>query len=268
MWHRSDTYWLLDRTIKIRSQSDEFSEALEAVLGHATPPYEAARPANSYLISLDDDTLTVFRDCARIVETSSVPKALELFLADLNRHILYSFDGFAAHAGVVRHPSGRVLVFPGSSGAGKSTLTAAAVIAGFEYLSDEALCVPYSENTALPYLKPINLMDWSRSNLRIDDDVAVERPIAPTSLGALHRDPAPVTDIIHIERPGSPGIERIRSNESVGRLIEMSFNHYRNPAKTFETVTTMAGGSKAWQLTYDDPMDAAELLFDRFSEPA
>lgn len=267
MWHRSETYWLLDRTIKVRSESDEFSDALEAVLGHATPPYEAARSANSYLISRDGGALTVFRDCARIVETGSVPRALELFLADLNRHILYGFDGFAAHAGVVRHPSGRVLVFPGSSGAGKSTLTAASVIAGFEYLSDEALCVPYGNNTALPYLKPINLTDWSRDNLRIDDDVAVERPIAPTSLGTLHGAPAPVTDIIHLERPRPLNIEQIRANESVGRLIEMSFNHYRSPAETFQTVTAMAGSSNAWRLTYEDPMKAAELLFDRFSEP-
>lgn len=265
MWHRSETYWLLDRTIKVRSQSDDFSNALEAVLGHATPPHQSARSRDSYFIAASDTGYRVFRDCSRIVDTNSLDRAIELFLADLNRHILYSYEGFAAHAGVVRHPSGRVLVFPGSSGTGKSTLTAAAVLAGFEYLSDEALCVPYGERAALPYLKPINLMDWSRSHLGIDDDIVTERPVSPLAIGKAHRDAAQVTDIVHLKRPQPLSISRVGSNRSVGTLIEMSFNHYRQPEMTFRTVTGLAGGATTWELSYTSAVEAAAELFERFS---
>lgn len=267
MWRRSDTFWLLDRTIRIRSQSDAFSSALDAVLGHASPPHQSARANDSYLIAQAEGRYTVFRDCSRIVETTSLDRAIELFLADLNRHILYGYDGFAAHAGVVRHPAGRVLVFPGTSGAGKSTLTAAAVLAGFEYLSDEALCVEYGERDALPYLKPINLMDWSRTHLGIDDDAVIERPISPLALGKVHRDPEPVTDIVHLQRQKPLELEKVGSNRSVGTLVEMSFNHYRDPAETFRTVTKIAADAATWELSYDSAVDAARLLFERFSRP-
>lgn len=265
MWHRSDTYWLLDRTIRVRSQSNTFSNALESVLGHATPPHESARARDSYFIATSDGQYTVYRDCSRVVEAASVDRAIEQFLADLNRHILYSYRGFAAHAGVVRHPSGRVLVFPGTSGTGKSTLTAASVLAGFEYLSDEALCVEYGETKALPYLKPINLMDWSRSHLGIDDDIVNERPISPIVLGKAHRSAEAVTDIVHLGRGRPLSIEGVGSNKSVGTLIEMSFNHFHEPASTFRTVTGIAAGAATWDLSYDSAVEAAEFLLDRFS---
>ena len=265
MWHRSETYWLLDRTIRIRSQSNAFSGTLESVLGHATPPHRSARAGDSYFIAVGNGRYTVYRDCIQVVETESVDRAVEFFLADLNRHILYSFGGFAAHAGVVRHPSGRLAVLPGTSGTGKSTLTAAAVLAGFEYLSDEALCVRYGETEALPYLKPINLMDWSRSHLGIDEDTVIERPISPLALGKVHRNPEIVTDIVHLDRGRTLAIERVGSNNSVGTLVQMSFNHFRDPAETFHTVTKIAAGAATWELSYDSALDAARLLFDRFN---
>lgn len=266
-WRRSETYWLLDRTIRVRSQSDPFSDALAVVLGHATPPHRAARAGDSYFICARDGTYTVCRERTRVVETDSMARAMELLLADMNRHILFSYRGFAAHAGVVRHPSGRTLIFPGTSGAGKSTLTAASVLSGFEYLSDEALCVPYGEVTALPYLKPINLSDWSRHHLDIDGEVVGEKPISPIALGDVHRTPATVTDIVHLHREEDLNLNALGSNRSVGTLIEMSFNHFRKPEQAFRTATRLAAGARSWKLSYDSAISAAHLLFERFSRP-
>lgn len=265
MWHRSETYWLLDRTIKVRSQSDEFSEYLASLLAHAKPPHLAARSKDSYFIRYEDGKFSVYRDCAKVVEVSELNRAMDLFLADLNRHLLYSYEGFAAHAGTVGHPNGRVVVLPGESGAGKSTLTAAAVQAGFEYLSDEAVCVEYGSTLVQPYLKPINLLDWSRHHLGIDSENAAELPVSPGQLGAIRIGPGEVTDVVFLDRPGDLELIQRRGNEAVGRLIEMSFNHYREPAKTFETVTKMAQQSQVWTLTYDDPIKASQAMFEWFS---
>ena len=213
----------------------------------------------------DREVYTIFRDCARVVESSDRRRAMELFLADLNRHLLYSYNGFAAHAGVVRHPSGRVIIFPGQSGAGKSTLTAAAVQAGFEYLSDEAVCVEYGSNLAQPYLKPINLLAWSRHHLGIDADPVAELPIAPTHLGGVSERTRRDHRHVFSQPSGDLDLAPRRANEAVGKLIEMSFNHYREPAKTFQTVTGLAQRSQAWELTYDDPIKAAQMLYEHFT---
>src|SRR5512136_1043844 len=64
--------------------------------------------------------------------------------------------GAAVHAGVVAS-AGAVVAFPGESGAGKSTITAACLVAGFDYVSDEALCIDVADGRVVAYPKPIAL---------------------------------------------------------------------------------------------------------------
>ncbi len=47
-------------------------------------------------------------------------------------------------------------------------------------------------------------------------------------------------------------------------LLEMSFNHYKFGAQAFLLAARLANQSTAWRLTYDDPLRAGQLLWERF----
>ena len=263
MWTRRDTFWLLDRTVSIRSQSDSFSQRILDLFRHADPPFQQARPRDTYAVAVEDGQIKIYRDCHHVETAVSLEMAVSAFLVDLNRHMLYSFEGFSAHAGVVANAAGEAVLFPGTSGAGKSTLTSAAVRAGFGYLSDEALCVDFGSTEALPYLKPVNLARWSRHRLAIDDRPDFELPVPPADLGLLHDKPSRIAHVVQLERPAPLELVELPRSTSVGTLVKMSFTHYENPPETFRTVTEIARQSQSWMLRYDDPVEAAELLRDR-----
>ncbi len=99
---------------------------------------------------LADNDLVVFRDEEEVYRNQTTP-ALSYLLAQLTASAIEHFEGFAVHAGVVAI-DGRAIVIPAASGTGKTTLTAACLHAGFDYLSDEALCVlaRFAPRRALP----------------------------------------------------------------------------------------------------------------------
>ena len=72
----------------------------------------------------------------------------------------------AIHAGVIHHGD-VVAAFPARSGIGKSTLTGACLREGFDYVSDEALCLSYDSHLVQPYPRPLGLSSWSAHELGV-----------------------------------------------------------------------------------------------------
>lgn len=220
-----------------------------------------------------DTASCVHRDGAAAHEADDAGGAVAWVLAEVNAVALDGYQGFAAHAGVVaRH--GRAVAFPAQSGGGKTTLTAAAVAAGFAYLSDEALCVRFDGGEVEAYPRPLALSPWSRRHAGLDHVhahrlSAEEVAVTAAALGAW---PPPagvrlghVVELVR--RPGPPALLESRADEAMAQLVRHSFNHYKRPREIFELCASLAREARAWRLELSDPVDAAALLLERLGDP-
>lgn len=216
------------------------------------------------------DGLLVYRDCRLIGGGQEESAAIASLLASLNRVAVEKCNVFAAHAGVVAVGRGAIAL-PAVSGRGKSTLTAGCLLAGFRYVSDEAICVDMPSGNVIPYPKPLGLSERSRQMLGIDESAspfpagASEGFFTPASLGA--ETVSGPTRLQHVVIPeyGHEGAEltEVAASEAMGALLEMSFNHYKFGVDAFRLAAALANRSRAWRLRYGDPLEAGQLLMDR-----
>ncbi len=185
-------------------------------------------------------------------------------LVEVNRRALGGFDGLAVHAGVVGW-EGHAIAFPAPSGGGKTTLTAAAVAAGFTYVSDEALCVDLRALDVIPYPRPMALSPWSRAALRLE--VSDGEYVRPDSLGGpVASEPVRLHHVLSLQRgPSEPDLRPVHRSEAVIWLLGQAFNHFLRPNESFQAVTRLADDAQAWVLVYDDPVAAATLLHNRLT---
>lgn len=204
--------------------------------------------------------LRAFNDCKAVGSTGSPNEVLNAVMASMNRILIEDFTWFAVHAGVVQL-SDRIVAFPARSGEGKTTLTAACLISGFSYLSDEALVLD-DDGRVVSYPKPLALSPWTCEVLNLAERTDSERLFTADEIGGqVGTGGGPVTDIV-LARYGSStySMREIPRSNAVAALLEHSFNHYKDPARAFKLATSAAAGARVWKLEYDHPMAAAELL--------
>lgn len=192
----------------------------------------------------------------------------------LNSTAMELTPDLAIHAGVIRH--GEVVVaFPARSGVGKSTLTAACLREGFDYVSDEALCLRYDNHLAQPYPRPLGLSTWSAHELGVTgapagDDVLV----LPHEFGARSTavdEPLRLTHVVlprRIDGRTPPSLARAPASEAIEALLRMSFNHYRRPEDAVRLVASVVAAAHVSVLTYGEAGEAAALLAQTFGAPA
>ena len=196
--------------------------------------------------------------------------AFGAMMATLNRQVIKEYGGFALHAGVVAI-GGRAIAFPADSGGGKSTLTAACLQAGFDYVSDESLCIDVDSGSVEAYPKPLGLSPWSRQQLGIDDATLAfpadrnEGMVTPVGLGSsIATDPIELSHVVL----SAFGADRTALVEAPGHvamatLIEYSFNHYKHGERAFTLAAQLANQVHVWRLDYDDPVAAAQLVKEK-----
>jgi hypothetical protein len=263
---------VLRTPFRIACASAELGAAVEELF-EAFPRAVSASPAHQFLV-VDDCTGHARSRCIHTASATvdvSGPHgtALSWLLTTVNRAALDEFPGLAVHAGVLASgPS--VIAFPAPSGTGKTTLTAAGLLAGFSYVSDEALCVEAAGGELVPYPRALALSVWSRSAVGLDATPAVD--LAEGEVGfpahrlgaALATPPLGVAHIVQlVRRPGPCRLVPAERAEAMTWLLQRSFNHYKRPAHSFELTAAMARRASAWRLEYGDPTEAAALLRDR-----
>jgi len=189
----------------------------------------------------------------------------------MNKKALDGFSGFAVHAGVVAR-KGCAIALPAPSGAGKSTLVAAALGSGFDYVSDEALCVNFGSHEVVPYPRPLAASSWSLRAAGLDPSQGEELGddefvFGPDRIGGFLA--APPLELGHvvgmIRRPGPPALVGVAPSNAMAWLLERSFNHYKRPAESFELAAALARKARAWRLEFSDPLEAAALLSARLT---
>lgn len=204
--------------------------------------------------------------------SGSVRDALSLLLTAVNRAAIDAFAGFAVHAGVVAAGESAI-AFPAPSGTGKTTLAAAGLRAGFDYVSDEALCVGPAAGQLVPYPRALALSPWSRQavglghvdGIELDGETAVPVDVFDARVAVAPLKLAHVVKLVRAPGSGPGACELVPASrgEAMTWLIERSFNHYKRPAESFHVAAALARGAHAWRLAYSDPLEAAALLWDR-----
>ena len=192
-------------------------------------------------------------------------------MAEINTLAVANLELFAVHSGVVSGPGG-VLAFPAASGAGKSTITAACLMAGFEYLSDEALILT-DDGRVVPYPKPLSLSAETRRLLGLGNSVWPEAGLeevamTPVELGAsVGPGGSELRHVLILERGTGPSTTLIRqpSADTVTVLLRYSFNHYLRPEAAYRLACRVAARSEVWRLKLGHPAEAAELILTRLA---
>ena len=191
-------------------------------------------------------------------------------LGELNGAAVRAFDGLALHAGVVAR-DGRAIAFPATSGAGKSTLTAACLQAGFDYVSDEALCLRYGTVEAVPYPKPLAIAGTSAEMLGLSSRRWDTKDLVPAQkFGACVVSAPPVVEhVVLMERAaGASELEPLPPSAATQLVLSMAFNSFRDPVAAMQTATGVAASAHAWKLSVGRPLEAAQLLYDLSAMPA
>lgn len=273
MWVAEHQYEILGTRFGVRSDDAGVAVRVERLLDpFRIPDVRPLSQKNQFALAAsrpDDQRHHAFRDCRMIGRSDSWTHILDSFLANLNRRAIEEMAFLGVHAGVVASGS-RTIALPAASGAGKTTLVAACLQHGFDYLSDESLCLDYTNGAVIPYPKPLNLTPWSLEKLGLEmqeRDGSSKAPLAPAELGTVVSDPRQLTDVVLAERrPGPSELGPLPASETLGALLRYSFNHYKNPAATFKLATELARQCQGWALYFEDPADAAELLATELAE--
>ena len=220
-----------------------------------------------HLENPEDEVMLAYHNCKRMSGSLTWCGAAVDLMTRVNRMVIGDYQGYAIHAGVVALGDSAIAL-PADSGGGKTTLAAACVKAGFAYVSDEAMCVDPSTAAVVPYPKPFGMSVWTRRTIGLDDaslplppDGAEEAPVPPDLLGAVASGPLTLRHVVLSEYGHETAVLKpAGGGDAMLALLEYSFNHYKFGEQAFHLAARLATGAEAWRLTYDDPMEAAELL--------
>lgn len=193
----------------------------------------------------------------------SDPDPCAVAVAVLTAEVVTRSPLLCMHAGVVACRDG-VLAVPGMSGHGKTTLTAALVLAGCGYVSDEVLAVTRPPADAWPLRRPLALHHdvWPLLGLPVGDRPApgTERLVDPAALGRPGPS-GPVRHVLLTRRTGdAPSLRPAPRSSAVALLLWNSFNHFVAPRESFAAAVEIVRSAQVWTGTYRDAPDLAELV--------
>lgn len=221
--------------------------------------------------ALDDGSWALLADGGVVGRGRDLDEVIALLLTRVNALAITGYAGLAIHAGVVSR-AGRVVAFPAASGVGKSTLVAACLASGFDYVSDEALCIDLTSSRVEPYPKPIMLSPSAcrMVGLPVVDAGPDEVAVTAGTLGAeVARGDLGLAHVVELVRTdGPPRLVARPAATVMTSLLGMSFNHYRRPRAAFDTAVLAARTASAWRLEYPDPLSGARLLTEHLATDA
>ena len=243
----------------------ELGLELERLLGVFESPSTTGLMRSQFLVTYDRESRSycLYRDRELLHCSVDSPSLLTRLVVEINATAIASFTGLAAHAGVVADGVSAI-AYVGRSGTGKSTMVGASLSTSFDYVSDEALCVPYGSRCVVPYPKPIQLSARSRELLGLSsaDCSRAEALVTHADLGgSLASSPLELTHIVRLARRRGPAkLFEVPGSDAVTWLLEHAFNHFKRPKATFLTVTELAARCRTWVVEYEDALEASALV--------
>jgi hypothetical protein len=189
---------------------------------------------------------------------------LEALPSALNQIAASTASCVALHAGVVRSPSGAVVLLPARSGSGKTTLTAALVRDGWAYGSDEAVGVRPGSLTAVAYPKPLVLGLESQALLGLPPTGTVN--VLPAMIRAdavvLRGEVGPVGRVVlpHYEAGAAVSISELGPRDAAIGIIEHCLNLARVGQPGLEALCRLAVEVPVHRLVHGGVADASPAI--------
>lgn len=207
------------------------------------------------------------RDDVLVGGPVSEASALSTMTVDLNARAIASRpDHLNLHAAAVARGD-KGLLLPAHSGAGKTTLTAALVIAGCHYLTDEAASVDLDCLLVEPYAKPLSLSSASQTAVGCGQSEFGPIELLPASWlqpGCWSGPVAPGSIVFPNYMPDGPAeLTPITRGEALVELANNSFNFVDHGSRWLPSLRDLVAGCDCWRLTYGNALDAAALISDR-----
>jgi hypothetical protein len=209
----------------------------------------------------------VMRDGRPISAPSPISQAILELMADVNSAAVASRpDKLVLHAGAVSL-RGSGLLLPAQSGAGKSTMTAALILRGFRYLSDEAAAIDPISLEVEPYPKPLTLSGGSLALLGRHalpgDAGGLKQVVACSALraGAVSR-PVPARLLIFPSyQPGATStLTPMSRAEALVEVAGCSFNFVDHGGAWMPLLQRLVTACWCGRLTIGDLEEATELV--------
>lgn len=251
------SYRALDFSFTLECDDPELSDRLAVLLGAMRAPEPSTATSASYRIAGEQDGLVLTLD-GDVVARSLVPgDALDWLLWDLTRATATAgTERLLLHAGAVSRDGAGVII-PGVSGAGKSTLTAALVLSGFDYLTDEmAALSPDGSVSSFP--RPLSLDDGARTVLAATFGGVARlgaTPVAPDELrpGATAASARLRAVVMPRRGPASPAEPQVLStSDALLELITHSVNLDVHGGAGVAALAALADAVPCVRLSTDD----------------
>lgn len=235
---------------------------LARLLGHLLSDLASTSAPSSRRVSVAGQGPFVVSSELGEVMCSSRPEALSAALAAVNLTAVANTPALALHAGVVAR-AGRALVLPGPSGHGKSTLVAALLRAGWDYVSDESLCLRWDDGAVVAYPRPLGLSAWAVAHLGVTGTCGEgERFVTAGDLGArTERARLEVTDVVLSQRgDGTPHLEPTDRSAALEALLRRGFTHHVDAGRALQVLSTLLQGARVHRLRVGAPDETAAML--------
>lgn len=240
---------------------------------HETMPAASTVPSVALTIRRDDDAAFV------LFGAGSTPCRLSSAL-DLLERVLYEVTvGLAtsSQSAMVVHGAGLVvrdfgILLVGPSGSGKSTLTTRCLVAGYDFLSDEAVAVDRERNDLHGFARPIALKNpnvaFGNSEIRGDYDhvghgssgICYLDPERLRSGSVRTRSPLNVLVFPTYTAAGPDEFRRLTPAQTVFRLMPRIVNAQRLPRRGFDSAVAVATATPAYALGYSRAERAIQWL--------
>lgn len=194
---------------------------------------------------------------------SSAAEFLDHAPSVLNRVAATTRLCLSLHAGAVRSPAGSSVVLPAVSGGGKSTLTAALVLHGWDYITDEAVGVLASPLAVIGYPKPLALDPTSRAALGLAPEA---RPYArPADLrddvAVVRGRVAPATVVLPAYEPGcQASSEHLAPGAAVSAIAEHALNLVAAGQTGLDALVALAAGVPVLRLHHGGGHEAVAAV--------
>ena len=261
-------YRALDYCFDVQITAGPFRSVVQRALADLSDPGPAEHHYGLVAVPDPDGLLAaVTKDGRSISSPLSVPDALVHLVADVNVMAAASCpDKLVLHAGAVSI-GGRGLLLPGASGSGKSTLTAALVLRGCGYLTDEAAAIDPSWLEIEPYPKPLSLHAGSLALLRhelIQSSARGREQVVASSLlrpRAVNRAVPPRMLVFPAYEVGATSalLEMSRA-EAMIEVANNSFNFVDHGGAWMPLLRRLVTACWCGRLTVGDLDEATELL--------
>jgi hypothetical protein len=253
---------LAAETVRVEADDANAARILEFLCAPMARP-TGQDPATTFRLgsATTSGAMAIYRDDVMLYRGRSESLVATIFLERVLDHLIRACtNGILLHAAAVAR-DGKALLLAGKTGAGKTTLATWLVRRGFDYLTDELLCIDTQAMSANGFARPLHVKKPARALFAgaVDmdgGDAVMQSPmgthVSPARLGArVAHSARPRALVFPAYRAGARfGLRPLSKAQAATRLMGCLVNARERPQHGFEDVLSLVRAAPAFALTY------------------